>query len=53
MFDCAKLASADHVHDFNAGKQDFGTAKSLEAEHRPGDAFDGSVVLLDDGVQVL
>ncbi len=33
--------------------QDSGAAKGLEAEHRPGDGFDGAVVLLDEVVQVL
>ena len=47
-FDSADLAFADHVHDLDAGDQDSGAAKGLESEHRPGDAFDGSMILLDD-----
>jgi hypothetical protein len=53
LFDGAKLAFADHVHDLDASDQDSGAAKGLESEHRPGDAFDGAVVLLDDVVEVL
>ena len=41
------------MHDRNTGEQDFGAAKSLEAEHWPGDAFDGPVALLDEVVHVL
>ena len=53
VFDIAELAFADHVHDLDARDQDLSAAESLEAEHRPGDAFDGSVILLDDVVEVL
>ena len=41
------------MHDLDAGEQDCGAAKGLEPEHRPGNPFDGAVVLLDDIVQVL
>ena len=53
VFDSVELAFADHVHDLDAGDQDAGAKKGLESEHRPGDAFDGAVVLLDEVVQVL
>ena len=48
VFDGAELAFANHVHDLDAGDQDSGAAKGLESEHRPGDVFDGSMVLFDD-----
>ena len=41
------------MHDLDAGKQNSGAAKGLEAEHRTGDAFDGALVLLDDVVELL
>src|SRR5450756_1905413 len=47
------LPFPDHVHEFDAGEKDSGAAKILEAEHRSGSAFNGSVVLLDDVVQIL
>jgi hypothetical protein len=47
------LPISDHVHEFDSGQKDAGTAKILEAEHRPGSAFNGTVVLLDVVVQVL
>ncbi len=36
-----------------AGEKDVGAAKILEAEHRSRSAFNGTVVLLDDVVQLL
>ena len=53
VFDGAELAFANHVHDLDAGDQDSSAAKGLESEHRPGDAFDGLMVLFDDVVEVL
>jgi hypothetical protein len=47
------LPFADHVHQFNAREKYAGAAKILESEHRSGSAFNGTVVLLDDVVQVL
>ena len=44
------LPFSDHVHEFDAGEKNAGTAKVLEAEHRSGSTFDGTVVLLDDVV---
>ena len=46
------LAFANHVHEFDAGKDCLRRAKRLEAEHRPGDAFDGTVILLHNIVEV-
>ena len=53
VFDSAELAFANHVHGLDAGDQDARAAEGLESEHRTGDAFDGSVVLLDEVVEVL
>ena len=41
------------MREFDAGAKDTGAAKILEAEHESGSAFIGTVVLLDDVVQVL
>ncbi len=41
------LSFPDHVHEFDAGEKNAGAAKILEAEHRSGSTFDGTVVLLD------
>jgi len=43
----------DHVHEFDAGEKNACAAKILEAKHRSGSTFNGTVVLLDDVVQVL
>ena len=53
VFYAAELALADHMHGLNAGDQDARAAKGLESKHRPHDAFDGTVVLLDNVVEVL
>src|ERR1700692_238773 len=47
------LAFDDHVHELDAAKNDACTTKILEAQHRSGATLDGTVVLLDDVVQVL
>src|ERR1035438_1002765 len=47
------LPFPDHVHEFDAGEKDAGATKLLEAKHRSGSAFNGTVVLLYDVVQVL
>ena len=47
-----ELAFANHVHEFDAGQDCLRRAKRLEAEHRPGDAFDGTMILLHDIVEV-
>ena len=36
---------------FNADQDTLRRVEGLEAEHRPRDAFDGSIVLLDDSVR--
>lgn len=47
------LPFPDHMHELDAGEKDVGAAKILEAQHRSGSTFDGTVVLLDNVVQVL
>jgi hypothetical protein len=47
------LSFPDHMHHFDAGQDDAGATKILEAQHRSGDAFDGPMVLLDHVIQVL
>ena len=39
------LPLPDHRHYFDAGQDDAGATKILEAQHRSGDAFDGPMVL--------
>jgi hypothetical protein len=39
------------MHDLNADDRNPGATKGFEAEHRPGNAFDGTVILLDEVVQ--
>ena len=51
-FSAVELVPLDCVHQFNAGNEDARTAKGLESEHRPHDAFDRAVVLLQDVVEV-
>lgn len=46
------LSLSDHVHEFDTGQKDAGAAKIFEAKHRSGLTFDGTMVLLDDVVQV-
>jgi hypothetical protein len=48
-----KLPFFDHVNCLNTVQQNARTTKRLEAEHGPDDALDGSMVLLDDVVQIL
>ncbi|MGF6935951.1 hypothetical protein OKW41_005113 [Paraburkholderia sp. UCT70] len=47
------LPFPDHVDHVDAGQDDAGTPEILETQHRPDDAFDGPVVLLDNVVQIL
>jgi len=47
------LTFPDHVHHFDAAQNDAGATKILEVHHRFEDAFDGTVVLLDEVVQIL
>ncbi len=47
------LSFPDHMHRFDAGQDDAGTTKILEAHHRFDDPFDGPVVLLNNVVQIL
>jgi hypothetical protein len=40
------LAFADHLHEFDARQDCLRSAKQFEAEHRPGDTFFGTMILL-------
>jgi hypothetical protein len=42
-----------HFIHFDAGQDDASATKILEAQHRPGDAFDRPVILLYDVVRIL
>jgi len=39
---CLQLTFADHVHQIDAGDDRSRAPKTLEAEHRSGDVFDGA-----------
>jgi hypothetical protein len=41
------------VHKFDSGQNNSCCSKRLEAEHRLGDAFDGTMILLHDIVEIL
>ena len=41
-----RLPFGDHMHQFDAGQQDSGTAKSLEAQHGPRALLDRPMVLV-------
>lgn len=47
-----ELAFANHVHEFEPCEDCLRRAKRLEAKHRPGDPFDGTMILLHDVVEV-
>ena len=49
----AKLLFLDHLHGLDAGEKNARAVKSVEAEHGSHNRFDGSMVLLDDIVEVL
>jgi len=40
------------VHELDAGEHSAGAAERFEAEHWPGHPFDGTMVLLNDVVEV-
>lgn len=48
-----ELAFTNHMHQFDAGQDRVRCAKRFETEHRPRDAFDRAVILLDNVVKVL
>ena len=48
-----RLALAERMHDLDTADGPPGRGEPLEAQHRAGAAFDESVVLLDDIVQIL
>jgi hypothetical protein len=41
------------VHRLDTRQQDPRAARGLETHHRPSDALDGAMVLLNDGVEIL
>lgn len=41
------------MHDFYACQDNAGAAKILETHHRPDNAFDGTMILLDDIIHIL
>lgn len=47
-----ELALADHVHELDASEHISGSSKRLEAQHRPGDALDRTMVLFDDVIKI-
>ena len=49
----SRLSLAERMHDLDPAQGPPRRGESLEAPHRPGAAFDESVVLLDDVVQIL
>ena len=49
----SRLSLAERMHDLDAAQGPPRRGESLEVQHRPGAAFDESVVLLDDVVQIL
>jgi len=51
--DATHLALADHMHELDTGEDDAQAAEILEAHHRPDDAFDRTMVLFHNIVQVL
>jgi hypothetical protein len=48
-----ELAVANHVHEFDASQNHARRSKRLETEHWLGDAFDGTMNLLHDIVEIL
>lgn len=46
------LPLPNHVHRLDSGDKNSSTPKRFESEHRLGDSFDSSVVLLNDVVEV-
>jgi hypothetical protein len=46
-----ELAFANHMHQFDAGQDRARRSKRFETEHRPRDAFDRAVILLDNVVE--
>ncbi len=47
------LPFGDHMHQLNAAEQNASTSEILEAYHRPRPAFDRTMILLHDIVQLL
>ena len=47
-----QLTFANLVHGFNSRQEYASTTKGFEAQHRPNDTLDDSMILFDDIVQV-
>jgi hypothetical protein len=53
QFACrSQLTLADHVHEFDTGESRHSRTKGLEPQHWPDQSLDGSMVLLDNVVEV-
>ena len=50
---CCHLAFAKHVHQFDTGQHISSRAKGFIVEHRLGNVLDGTMILLDDIVEIL
>ena len=48
-----ELAFANHVHEFDASQDGLRRPERFKPKHRPGDALDGTMILLDDIVEIL
>jgi hypothetical protein len=48
-----KLAFANHMHQFDAGKDRARGSTRFETEHRPRNTFDRTAILLDNAVEIL
>jgi hypothetical protein len=46
-----QLTFLDHMHDFDATRNDVRGVKVLEPQHRPSEVFDSPMVLFDHVVQ--
>jgi hypothetical protein len=47
-----ELALANHMHQFNAGRDRAGRLERLEPEDQPRDALNRTVILLDNVVEI-
>jgi hypothetical protein len=53
IFSAEHLSFSYHVHEFDASENGARTSEAFEADDRSGFSFDGSMVLLDDVVEIL
>jgi hypothetical protein len=52
QFSWVELVFADAVESFDAGDSDFGSAKSLETEHRANPRLHSAMILLNDVIEI-